>query len=801
MFRRITLITIVLFLTDCKQEKIENQSATDDETGGSARFKIPLVSGYDWEITQSWGEHCEECDQKYPSSESYCNDSHTWNCCTFAWDLNLPGNSDSGKPVLASAEGTVKEVFQRSSSETSGWGNYIILDHGDNLCTRYAHLLDDSIRVRRDQQVCQGLKIAEIGGTPNYSPHLHFQFEECHSEIPVAHSFDDGNKIPMCTKGRDLYDSHGQYQALRLTNRQKKNCENENSFFNGEPLPEGGWLSASCGALDNCPMLGNCGRSGILPFADANALRGRTKTAVDYLWRECAIDGKSDNRFHQNDFITKAEALKVTMFLFGLMENCGSDGESFADVDQDDWYFPVVACAVRHRVINNVSAYFAPNREVNFAEAAKFAVEPAVKAGIIELQNPQRGHFAHVSANHWSYPYFETLYFYGGLQGETTSLRPENIVTRGQYALMVAALSPCFCGNVACEGNCICGQSVFSCVDPEDQNEGTGGQEEETEEPAEKTFELELSCWAVEDQVECHEDGVELYLRCEMENQGEETVRVNNLIMSLINNEDVCFVSDEDLRTGVGTNHVEPGETETLSGHFEVICSELPSEAELQMRFDLVERIAGENTTYENLLRSNVEISEMLFQQCQNKQPVESVDTGSGEPAFPDASDVSVRDAEVFPDASVYPDAAVYADAALPDATLPDATAGTDSGVSIGLISCGSATNSYYISIQGSGGTFEYLTQLGTTGSNSIQAGYGYRVNLTCADLPVVVLIENAPDLFVYSGNSGSQNVQMAIWDNYSGPLTLTPATPATQVGLGWIRNPANRHLIKSPGF
>ena len=63
--------------------------------GKSTNFKVPVPPGYDWEVTQSWAEHCDLCNAKGYDWD-YCADSmsHNLDCCKYSWDFNLPGVSD-----------------------------------------------------------------------------------------------------------------------------------------------------------------------------------------------------------------------------------------------------------------------------------------------------------------------------------------------------------------------------------------------------------------------------------------------------------------------------------------------------------------------------------------------------------------------------------------------------------------------------------------------------------------------------------------------------------------------------------
>ncbi|MBR5152324.1 MAG: M23 family metallopeptidase [Clostridia bacterium] len=79
---------------------------------------------------------------------------------------------EMGSPILAAKDGTV--VF---AGIADGYGNYLILDHGNGLRTAYAHC--DKLYVSDGDCVVQGQQIATMGSTGNSTgPHLHFEIQQ-----------------------------------------------------------------------------------------------------------------------------------------------------------------------------------------------------------------------------------------------------------------------------------------------------------------------------------------------------------------------------------------------------------------------------------------------------------------------------------------------------------------------------------------------------------------------------------------------------------------------------------------------
>lgn len=77
--------------------------------------------------------------------------------------------ADYGEPVHAADGGTV--IY---AGWISGYGNVVIIDHGNGMSTLYAH--NESLNVSEGQGVSKGSVIAYAGSTGNSTgPHLHFE--------------------------------------------------------------------------------------------------------------------------------------------------------------------------------------------------------------------------------------------------------------------------------------------------------------------------------------------------------------------------------------------------------------------------------------------------------------------------------------------------------------------------------------------------------------------------------------------------------------------------------------------------
>lgn len=105
----------------------------------------------------------------WPTKRVYISSRYGWRWGKMHKGLDLVARP--GAPILASAPGRV--VF--AGWEHKGYGNMIIIDHGDDVKTVYAH--NKVNLVRRGQWVERGQIIARLGKTGLASGHhLHFEY-------------------------------------------------------------------------------------------------------------------------------------------------------------------------------------------------------------------------------------------------------------------------------------------------------------------------------------------------------------------------------------------------------------------------------------------------------------------------------------------------------------------------------------------------------------------------------------------------------------------------------------------------
>ena len=100
---------------------------------------------------------------------------------TYALDFAQAGCESYGKEVTPMADGTVMAVY-----EGGGYGNNVMIDHGDGYVSRYAHMSDVLVSEGEDLKTSDTIGlVGNTGLSTKY--HLHFELLENNKAIdPIA---------------------------------------------------------------------------------------------------------------------------------------------------------------------------------------------------------------------------------------------------------------------------------------------------------------------------------------------------------------------------------------------------------------------------------------------------------------------------------------------------------------------------------------------------------------------------------------------------------------------------------------
>lgn len=98
-------------------------------------------------------------------------------------DIPMP----AGTPIRAARNGIISRTGNNSTMGFRGYGNFVLMDHGDGVQTFYAHCL--SVAVIEGQRIMQGQVIGYVGSTGRSTAnHLHFEVRVNNSKVdPVPY--------------------------------------------------------------------------------------------------------------------------------------------------------------------------------------------------------------------------------------------------------------------------------------------------------------------------------------------------------------------------------------------------------------------------------------------------------------------------------------------------------------------------------------------------------------------------------------------------------------------------------------
>lgn len=137
-----------------------------------ASLKLPYVKGESFVVTQG-----------YDSPPTHIKKD------AYALDLTQDGCDAYGKAVVATAPG--KAMFVSEEGYNGGYGTELIIDHGNALVSRYAHMIPDSIKVAQGEAIKQGAIVGYVGDTglvagaacaDHPGAHLHFVIDTVNAD-------------------------------------------------------------------------------------------------------------------------------------------------------------------------------------------------------------------------------------------------------------------------------------------------------------------------------------------------------------------------------------------------------------------------------------------------------------------------------------------------------------------------------------------------------------------------------------------------------------------------------------------
>jgi len=191
-------------MNEISQRLIEKSSATNTFFGFSLDMdKADLAAINSWPTLQPVAPW--QADRLISGFGMRVNPFHKGLYEHLGVDVAMP----RGTPIIAAASGVVKEL--KRSPLQAGYGNYIEIDHGHDLVTRYAHMED--IHVKFGARVKKGEVIGTIGTSGgSVAPHLHYEILRDGKNVDPIHYMVEG--LSSAEHYRLTLISHKQNQSL-----------------------------------------------------------------------------------------------------------------------------------------------------------------------------------------------------------------------------------------------------------------------------------------------------------------------------------------------------------------------------------------------------------------------------------------------------------------------------------------------------------------------------------------------------------------------------------------------------------
>ena len=129
-----------------------------------AQQAIDGVQGKDWKVTSLMGNRIHPVTK----APKHHNGTDIWSPMEPCW-------------IEAPFDGVVVEA-RKSTAAGGGFGNFVTLSHkinGEDYVTVYAHMLDDSIKVKPGQKIEAGTPLGKMGSTGmSTGKHLHWELQK-----------------------------------------------------------------------------------------------------------------------------------------------------------------------------------------------------------------------------------------------------------------------------------------------------------------------------------------------------------------------------------------------------------------------------------------------------------------------------------------------------------------------------------------------------------------------------------------------------------------------------------------------
>lgn len=162
------------------------------------------------------------------------------------------------------------------------------------------------------------------------------------------------------------------------------------------------------------------------------------KSYIQKLSDQSIVEGYEDGGFHPNDYINRAEMVKLALTAAGYNFEIAVIDENFKFNDLDDWQEPFVYRAWEDGIVEGYDEFtFAPAQNVTRAEAVKiallaFKLEPGQLEGDYSFDD---------TIDHWAASYINEAYAKFIVSGrEDGNFYPDDSITRAEASKIISLL-------------------------------------------------------------------------------------------------------------------------------------------------------------------------------------------------------------------------------------------------------------------------------------------------------------------------------------------------------------------------
>ena len=171
---------------------------------------IKYYNDTDVEITKNEINHVGKDGFINPTETIYCSSPYGYRTHPVSGEASYHSGLDigvaAGTPIYAAKSGTITRIETDVTAINNcnyGYGNYIVIDHGDGSSTLYAHMKYGSISdsISDGSQISQGEQIGEVGSTGcSTGNHLHYEVLINNSTVDPADYLDLTNASGTCKR-------------------------------------------------------------------------------------------------------------------------------------------------------------------------------------------------------------------------------------------------------------------------------------------------------------------------------------------------------------------------------------------------------------------------------------------------------------------------------------------------------------------------------------------------------------------------------------------------------------------------